>query len=346
MEPGGVIGQFFEVAADRALDRRGAAQGEGRRADLERRSSGRPATAALWGKVQEVRDAISDFRRSGKPIVAYHRIRRRAGVLSRQRLRQGLPDADRVARPDRHGELRAVPARHARQDRRVSRHAAHRRLQDRVEHVHRAHLHAGAPRDGASRSTPTCTSSSFAASPTAGTRAKKEVRALIDHGPFLPEDAVRAGLVDDVAYEDELDDKVKLATGRGRSYLDRGGLPARVTPASLGLDRGPRIAVIYAVGVIASGQSSYDSPSRPGGRLGHDRSSTCARRAPTTRSGRSCCASTAPADRRSRRTSSGARCMLTRERQAGRSRRCPTSPRRAATTSPCRRTRSSRSPPR
>ena len=32
-----------------------------------------------------------------------------------------------------------------------------------------------------------------------------EIRALIDHGPFLPEDAVRAGLIDDVAYEDELD---------------------------------------------------------------------------------------------------------------------------------------------
>ena len=44
-------------------------------------------------------------------------------------------------------------------------------------------------------------------------RHKSEQRSatLIDHGPFLPEDAVRAGLVDDVAYEDELDDKVQLA---------------------------------------------------------------------------------------------------------------------------------------
>jgi protease-4 len=33
-----------------------------------------------------------------------------------------------------------------------------------------------------------------------------------------------------------------------------------VTPASLGLNRGQRIAVIYAVGLISSGQSSYDSP--------------------------------------------------------------------------------------
>ena len=30
-----------------------------------------------------------------------------------------------------------------------------------------------------------------------------EVRELIDHGPYLPEDAMRAGLVDDLAYEDD-----------------------------------------------------------------------------------------------------------------------------------------------
>ncbi len=51
-------------------------------------------------------------------------------------------------------------------------------------------------------------------------KSEKDVRALIDHGPFLPEDAVRAGLVDDVAYEDELDDKVQLAKGKV-NFLDR-----------------------------------------------------------------------------------------------------------------------------
>jgi protease IV len=34
-----------------------------------------------------------------------------------------------------------------------------------------------------------------------------------------------------------------------------------VSPTSLGLNRGPRIAVIYATGVIASGESNFDSPS-------------------------------------------------------------------------------------
>ena len=40
-----------------------------------------------------------------------------------------------------------------------------------------------------------------------------EVRALIDEGPFLPEDALRAGLVDEVAYEDQVDEKLRDAAG-------------------------------------------------------------------------------------------------------------------------------------
>ena len=90
-------------------------------------------------------------------------------------------------------------------------------------------------------------------------KSEAEVRTLIDHGPFLPEDAVRAGLVDDVAYEDELDDKVQLATSGEVHFLEQSEY-RNISTTSLGLDRGQRIAVIYAVGLISSGQSSYDSP--------------------------------------------------------------------------------------
>jgi protease-4 len=83
-----------------------------------------------------------------------------------------------------------------------------------------------------------------------------EIRGLIDHGPFLPEDAVRAGLIDDVAYEDELDDKVQLSKGSAR-FIEQEEY-RQVSAASLGLNRGQRIAVIYAVGLITSGKSSYD----------------------------------------------------------------------------------------
>jgi protease IV len=65
--------------------------------------------------------------------------------------------------------------------------------------------------------------------------------------------------VDDLAYEDEIDDKVKLSSGSARFMTE--SEYRQVTASSLGLNRGPRIAVIYATGVIASGESSYDSPS-------------------------------------------------------------------------------------
>ncbi len=130
-----------------------------------------------------------------------------------------------------------------------------------------------------------------------------DVRTLVDQGPFLPEDALAAGLVDEVAYEDQVDDK--LRAGEQRRRLD-GDDYARVSLSSLGLNRGPRIAVIYATGTINSGKSGYDPLNGAGGRIRHahrvhppgaPRQLACAR---------SCCASTAPADRRRRPTRSGA----------------------------------------
>jgi protease-4 len=81
------------------------------------------------------------------------------------------------------------------------------------------------------------------------------VRRLMDRGPFLPEEALRAGLVDDVVYEDQVDDK--LGGGRNGRHVE-GDDYARVTATSLGLNAGPRIAVIYAAGTINGGRSGYD----------------------------------------------------------------------------------------
>ena len=81
----------------------------------------------------------------------------------------------------------------------------------------------------------------------------EDVRALIDDGPFLPDAAVRAGLVDALAYEDQLDDLGALskdASVEGEDYL-RGRFRARV-------GRATRIAVIYISGVITSGDSGFD----------------------------------------------------------------------------------------
>lgn len=85
-----------------------------------------------------------------------------------------------------------------------------------------------------------------------------EVRAAIDQGPLLPEEALRLGLVDDLAYEDELDDLVESVGGPGELELVEADDYARVTWASLGVRPRSRIAVLNAVGAITSGRSHYD----------------------------------------------------------------------------------------
>jgi protease-4 len=92
-------------------------------------------------------------------------------------------------------------------------------------------------------------------------KSETDVRALLDDGPFLPEDARRAGLIDDLAYEDQLGDKGKVPLARGKRIdLDEYD---RVALSSVGLGRGPRIAVIYASGTIVSGRSGYDPLNGP-----------------------------------------------------------------------------------
>lgn len=87
-------------------------------------------------------------------------------------------------------------------------------------------------------------------------KSEAEVRTLLDEGPFLPGDALGVGLIDDLAYEDQLGEKAKIPYGRETS-IDLDDYD-RVTPSSLGLGRGPRVAVIYASGTIVTGGSGYD----------------------------------------------------------------------------------------
>jgi len=84
----------------------------------------------------------------------------------------------------------------------------------------------------------------------------EEVRKLIDAGPFTALEAVRAGLVDSLIYEDELHNLLgvkKEDEFRKVSLEDY----VRVKPASLKMGRGPKIAIVYAVGTIMEGKSSY-----------------------------------------------------------------------------------------
>src|SRR5215471_1756540 len=70
MEPGGVLGPFIEAppTVRSFVDMLHRAKTDKRITSVIVRPTG---AGALWGKVQEVRDAVTDFRRSGKPAVAY-----------------------------------------------------------------------------------------------------------------------------------------------------------------------------------------------------------------------------------------------------------------------------------
>jgi protease-4 len=207
----------------------------------------------FWGKVQEVRDAMLDFKTSGKPLYAYmeyggdreYYLATAAdkvylmpstsldlvGVATYQLFLRGT--LDKIgAFPDLHhiGDYKTAVNTFTQ----TGYTPAHKEMDDALNRDLFAQIVSGI----------------------AGGRKKDEgeIRRLIDDGPFLPEEALRAGLVDDVQYEDQVSDKLK----EGDSRQIDGDDYARTSDSSLGLNRGPRLAVIYASGTIASGKSGYD----------------------------------------------------------------------------------------
>jgi len=208
----------------------------------------------FWGKVQEVRDAVLEFKKSGKPVYAYleyggdreYYLASAAdkvfllpsssidlsGVATYEVFLRGTLDMI-GAYPDlQHiGDYKT----YSNTFKEKGYTAAHKEMDQSLTRDLYEQLVRGIS-DGRKKS-------------------EEEVRKLIDEGPFLPEDAVHAGLIDDVAYEDQVHEK--LGSARRERQMD-GDDYARISTGSLGLNRGPRIAVIYASGTINSGKSGYD----------------------------------------------------------------------------------------
>jgi protease-4 len=208
----------------------------------------------FWGKVQEIRDAVLEFKKSGKPVYAHleyggdreYYLATAAdkvflmpsssldlsGIATYQLFLRGT--LDKIgAYPDLHhiGDYKTYSNTFTQKGYT----AAHREMDQSLNVDLYEQLVRGIA-DGRKKN-------------------EADVRRLLDAGPFLPEEALRAGLVDDVVYEDQVDDK--LGSGRNGRHV-QGDDYARVTTASLGLNVGPRIAVIYATGTINGGRSGYD----------------------------------------------------------------------------------------
>jgi len=83
-------------------------------------------------------------------------------------------------------------------------------------------------------------------------KSPEEFRALITKAFFQGDQARKAGLVDDCLYEDQLQrllrpDEERIARVRFEDY-------SRINPASLGLETGHKVALIYGVGPIITGE--------------------------------------------------------------------------------------------
>lgn len=255
VEPGGVVGQFIGTTPTlrSTIDalRKAAVDDRVKSVVLQPRGA-----APLWGKAQELREAVLAFRTSGKPIVAYLEYGSEyeyflASACDRVYLMpaasldlRGLATYELFLR----GALDKIGAypdllhigdyktsSNTFTERRFT--PAHREMAESLNRDLYDQLVRGIA-DGRRKT-------------------EAEVRGLIDHGPYTAEDALAAGLVDGLAYEDELDDVEDLGGATDRIDV---GKYREVSARSLGLDRGPRIAVLYVVGVIASGESSYDQP--------------------------------------------------------------------------------------
>jgi protease-4 len=213
----------------------------------------------FWAKVQEVRDAVLDFKKSGKPVYAYleyggdreYYLATAAdkiflmpstpldlvGVATYELFLRGT--LDKIgAIPDLHRIGQYKTAVNTFKEKGYT--AAHKEMDESMNRDLYEQIVRGIA-DGRKKD-------------------EADVRTLVDQGPFLPEDALASGLVDEVAYEDQADEK--LRGGEQRRHLDSDDY-ARVSLSSLGLNRGPRVAVIYATGTINSGRSGYDPVNGP-----------------------------------------------------------------------------------
>ncbi|HEY3040793.1 MAG TPA: signal peptide peptidase SppA [Pyrinomonadaceae bacterium] len=220
-------------------------------------------SGAGWGKSEEIRDAIADFRSSGKPVYAYMEYAMdkeyylatacdkiylappgelfinglAADVLFFRGSLDKLgiyPDMVQV------GKYKTAVETFTRKD---MSDANREFMNSLLDDLFNRYLEAVAKARG---------------------KSPEDVRAIIDDAPYNSARAKELGLIDGVAYTDELEKELKTKLGYKESdelRVVRGPAYSQVEPGSLGLDKGEKIAVIYATGSIGSGKSENS----PGG---------------------------------------------------------------------------------
>ncbi len=214
-----------------------------------------PLTAGLWAKAQEIRDAMLDFRESGKPLIAYLEY----GGGQQYYLATA---ADKIfLTPTSPLDLVGV----------ATYELFLREALDKIG-THPDYLHAGDFKTASNLYTETTFTPEHREMSEALNRdfyeqlvgaiaegrqmSEAAVRRAIDEGPFVPDHAMTLGLIDGLRYEDEL--VAELDAGEAEpARLDYADY-RRLDPATLGITGGPRIAVIHASGAIMLGGPGFD----------------------------------------------------------------------------------------
>ena len=225
----------------------------------------RPSMLQLpfWGKVQELRDAITDFRQSGKPVIAYleyggDREYYLASAADQVFLLPTSPlDLTGIASYEvfLRGALDKLGAYPDFLQIGAYKTAANQLTQRGFTEAHREMV------ESLNRDLYDQLVGGIA---NARRKSVQEVRTLLDEGPFTPETAHRAGLVDGLAYYDQLDDRVAaLKSQDDDKRVIEASVYQQVSPRDVGIRPTSRIAVLNASGIITSGKSAYDPVNGP-----------------------------------------------------------------------------------
>lgn len=87
-----------------------------------------------------------------------------------------------------------------------------------------------------------------------------EVKALIDGAPYSAAKAKELGLIDGALYRDDVEKELKKRLGYKDTddlHIARSGDYRQISQESLGLNKGEKIAIVYAAGDITSGRSTF-----------------------------------------------------------------------------------------
>lgn len=218
---------------------------------------------AGWGKSEEIRDAIADFRSSGKPVYAYMEYATDKeyyiasacdkiylappgelfinGLAANVMFFRGSLDKLGIY-PDmvQMGKYKTAVETFTRKD---MSDANREFINSLLDDLFNRYVESVAKARG---------------------KSAEEMRGIIDGAPYSAAKAKELGLIDGVGYRDELEKELKTKLGYKDSddlRIVRSGAYSDVEPESLGLNKGEKIAVIYATGDIGSGQSQNS----PGG---------------------------------------------------------------------------------